>query len=128
MDFLTLYPLGRNLFIEILCDKYVTWQPQTAEQLDARLDDITKIISELKQYCAERDMFQVAIINFNKAIQFDKINYVLAAKMCSRLIERFPDTLLKRVEFQHANPIIHTIYESVQFLLPKKLTRIIMFV
>jgi len=126
MDFLTFYPKGKNLFIEFIPDKYVSWQPSTEEQITDKIEAVAPLISELREYCRTRGITQVIIIDCDKAIQFDKFNYVLACKMVTLLTRKYPDPndTLKRIEVRHCNQAITGIYNSCKVLLPKKLSDI----
>lgn len=125
MDFLVLYPRGKNLFIEIVCDSYITYQPRTETELDDKVSEIVPVIQELKEYCIKNSLNQIVIINFEKAIYFEKINFILTAKLVKKLSETFPDTLLKRIEFHHVSPVIKTIYDTVKGILPKNIKDVI---
>lgn len=125
MDFLVLYPRGKNLFIEIVCDSYIKYQPRTETELDDKVSEIVPVIQELKEYCIKNSLNQIVIINFEKAIYFEKINFILTAKLVKKLSETFPDTLLKRIEFHHVSPVIKTIYDNVKGILPKNIKDVI---
>jgi hypothetical protein len=126
MDFLTFYPKGKNLFIEFIPDKYINWQPNTENDIKSKIEDIVPIINELRDYCRTRGISQVIVIDCDKAIQFDRLNYVLACKMVTVLTRDYPDPseVLKRVEVKHCNQAITTIYNSSKILLPKKVVDI----
>lgn len=121
MEFILLYPRGKMLFIEIVCDKYIHWQPKTDEELTVKVNELVPIVEELKEYCMTRGLNQTVIVNFEKAIHFEKVNFLLAAKMVSKLSEIFPDTLLKKIEFHHVSPVLKTIYDTVKGVLPKSI-------
>jgi hypothetical protein len=125
MDWITLYPRGKNLLIEIVCDTYISWQPRTEAELALKVEQITPIVAELKAYCASRGLTQTVIVNFEKAIHFEKVNFILAAKMVRSLSELFPETCLKRIEFHHVSPVLKTIYDTVKGILPKVIKDII---
>lgn len=126
MDFLTFYPKGKNLFIEFIPDKYIIWQPNTENEIDKKVKEIAPIISELREYCKTRSISQVIIVDCDKAIQFDRLNYVLVCKMITVLTREYPDPndTLKRVEIRHCNQAITAIYNSSKILLPKKVADI----
>jgi hypothetical protein len=126
MDFLTFYPKGKNLFIEFIPDKYINWQPNTENDIKSKIEDIVPIINELRDYCRTRGISQVIVIDCDKAIQFDRLNYVLACKMVTVLTRDYPDPseVLKRVEVKHCNQAITAIYNSSKILLPKKVVDI----
>jgi len=125
MDFLVLYPRGKNLFIEIVCDSYIKYQPRTESELDQKATELIPVIQELREYCIKNSLVQIVIINFEKAIYFEKINFILTAKLVKKLSETFPDTPLKRIEFHHVSPVIKTIYDTVKGILPKNIKDVI---
>lgn len=126
MDFLTFYPKGKNLFIEFIPDKYITWQPNTEDEIQKKLTDIVPVINELRDYCRTRGINQVIVIDCDKAINFDRLNYVLMCKTITILTRDYPDpdNILKRVEVRHCNQAITAIYNSSKVLLPKKVSDI----
>lgn len=126
MDFLTFYPKGKNLFIEFIPDKYIIWQPNTENEIDKKVKELVPIITELREYCRTRGISQVIIVDCDKAIQFDRLNYVLVCKMITVLTREYPDPddTLKRVEVRHCNQAITAIYNSSKILLPKKVADI----
>jgi hypothetical protein len=126
MEFLTFYPKGKNIFIEFIPDKYISWQPTTENEIDMKVKELVPTITELREYCKQRDISQVIIIDCDKAIQFDRLNYVLACKMVTLLTREYPDpsNTLKRVEVRHCNQAMTAIYNSSKILLPKKVVDI----
>lgn len=126
MDFLTFYPKGKNLFIEFIPDKYVTWQPNTESDVQSKIEKVAPVIHELREYCRARCVSQIIIIDCDKAIHFDRLNYVLACKMVTALTRDYPDpsNVLKRVEVRHCNKAITAIYNSSKILLPKNVVDI----
>lgn len=126
MDFLTFYPKGKNLFIEFVPDKYIHWQPSTEDDTLDKVKEIAPVIDELRNYCKSRGIYQIIVIDCDKAIHFDRLNYVLACKMITVLTRDYPDPddILKRVEVRHCNQAITAIYNSCKILLPKKVADI----
>lgn len=126
MDFLTFYPKGKNLFIEFIPDNYIQWQPNNEEEIQKKVLEIVPVINELRAYCRTRGINQVIIIDCDKAINFDRLNYVLACKMITVLTREYPDPddILKRVEVRHCNQAITAIYNSSKVLLPRKVSDI----
>lgn len=126
MDFLIFYPKGRNLFIEFIPDKYVLWQPRTESEIHEKIEELVPLIKELRSYCDLHNTSQIFIIDCDKALEFDRINYVLACKMVSELNEKHPDPndILKRIEVRHCHPAITAIFNSSKVLLPKKVADI----
>jgi hypothetical protein len=121
MEFLIFYPKGRNLFIEFIPDKYIEWQPRTENEITEKLKEVIPLINELREYCRLHNTSQVFIIDCDKAIEFDRINYVLMCKMVSIINEDYPDpnNTLKRIEVRHCHPSITAIFNSSKVLLPK---------
>lgn len=126
MDFLVFYPKGKNIFIEIIPDKLVDWQPKTDEDINVKLKELFPLISQLKDYSLHNRVDQIIVIDCDKAIQFDRLNYVLICKLISKLHEKHPDdeNILKRIEVRHCNSAITGIYNASKSLLPKKITDI----
>jgi hypothetical protein len=122
MNFLTFYPKGKNLFIEFVPDKYIQWQPRTEIEVREKIQEITPIIKELREYSSSH----VLVIDCDKALEFDRLNYVLMCKMVSILNDEYPDPneSLKRVELKHCHPAISAIFNSSKVLLPKKIADI----
>lgn len=126
MDFLVLYPKGRNMFIEFVPDKYIGWQPNTEAEIRSKLDEISPVITELRHYCKSRGLTQIIVIDCDKAVQFDRLNYVLLCKMVTLITRDLPDPddILRRIEVRHCNPVIASIYNSSKVLLPRIVTDI----
>ncbi len=126
MDFLIFYPKGKNLFIEFLPDKYIKWQPCTENEIAEKIKEVVPLIQELRGYCQLHNTSQIFIIDCDKALEFDRLNYVLACKMVSILNEEYPDpeNTLKRIEVRHCHPAITAIFNSSKVLLPKKISDI----
>jgi hypothetical protein len=125
MEFILLYPRGKNLFIEIVCDTYIPWQPRTEEELTVKVNELVPVVTELKEYCMSRGLNQIVIVNFEKAIHFEKLNFLLAAKMVRKLSEMFPDTLLKKIEFHNVSPVLKTIYDTMKGIIPRRIKDVI---
>lgn len=125
-DFLVFYPKGKNLFIEFVPDKYLDWQPVIETDIPNKVSEVGKVITELKEYCETNKINQVIVIDCDKAVQFDRINYVLACKLVTAIQERFPDTkgILTRIEIRHCHPAIKTIINSCKALIPKRVSSI----
>lgn len=126
MDFLIFYPKGRNLFIEFIPDKYLEWQPRTENEIHEKIKQLVPLIKELRDYCYVHTISQVFIIDCDKALEFDRLNYVLACKMISILNDEYPDPndTLKRIEVKHCHPAITAIFNSSKVLLPRKVADI----
>lgn len=126
MDFLVFYPKGKNMFIEIVPDKLVSWQPNTESEIQEKIKQVSPLIDQMKEYCDENGTNQIIIIDCDKAIQFDRLNYVLLCKFVSELTKKHPDkdNILKRIEVRHCNSAITGIYNASKTLLPKKITDI----
>lgn len=126
MDFLVFYPKGKNIFIEIVPDKLIDWQPKTEDEIENKVKELFPLISQLKDYSLQNKVDQIMIIDCDKAIQFDRLNYVLICKLISKLHEKHPDdeNVLKRIEVRHCNSAITGIYNASKSLLPKKITDI----
>lgn len=126
MDFLVFYPKGKNIFVEIIPDKLVEWQPKTEDDIQPKLEDLFPLISQLKDYSVQNKLDHIIIIDCDKAIQFDRLNYVLLCKFISKMTEKHPDkeNVLKRIEVRHCNSAITGIYNASKNLLPKKITDI----
>lgn len=126
MDFLTFYPKGRKMFIEFIPDKYIAWQPMTEDDISKKIKEIVPMILELRSYCSQNKISQIIVIDCDKALEFDRLNYVLACKMVNILNEKYPDheEILKRVEVRHCHPAIASIFNSSKILLPRKVTDI----
>lgn len=127
MDFIVFYPKGKNMYIEIIPDKYIHWQPKTDVELNKKADEISPMIEQLKTYCETHKIKQIIIIDWDKAIHFEKLNYVLTCKLVYELGTRFPNCqhILSRIEMQHCNGAIVSIYNTAKRLLPKWTTDIL---
>ncbi len=127
MDFLTFYPKGRNVIIEFVPDKYINWQPQTESDIPEKLEQVGKVIEQLKSYCLQNNISQMIVLDCDKAIHFEKINYVLMCKFITRIHEKHPDhdDILRRIEIQHCHPAIKAIMDASRPLLPKRVVNIL---
>lgn len=126
MEFLTFYPKGKNLFIEFIPDKYISWQPNTEDDIQKKVVEIVPVIEELRRFCREKNVSQIIIIDCDKAVNFDKLNYVLTCKMIEIITRNYPDPddILKKIEVRHCNSAITAIYNSSKVLLPKNVSNI----
>ena len=126
MDFLTFYPKGKHMYIEMVPDKLVEWQPTIEDDIKKKVEEISPLVENLRSYCEKREIFQTIIIDCDKAIYFDKINYILLCKLVSELTKKYPDpkNILKRIEMRHCNSAVSGIYNASKPLLPKKITDI----
>lgn len=126
MDFLVFYPKGKNIFVEVIPDKLVQWQPKTEEEIQTKIEELSPLISQLKDYSLKNKVKQIMILDCDKAVQFDRLNYVLLCKMITKLTEKHPDdeNVLSRIEVRHCNSAITGIYNASKSLLPKKITDI----
>jgi hypothetical protein len=127
MDFLKFYPKGRNLIIEIITDKYVCWQPTIEDEITSKIDEISPIVAELLQYCKTNNMNEIILLDFDKAIQFDKINYILLCKIIKILTDKFVDDekTLKKVELRRCNETIVKIFNTMKGALPNSIVKIL---
>lgn len=128
MDFLKFYPKGKNLIIEIIPDKYVGWQPITEDEIQSKIDELSPTVSELLVYCKSNNMNEIILLDFDKAIHFDKINYILLCKIIKILTDKFFDDdekILKKVELRHCNETIVKIYSTVKGALPNSIVKIL---
>lgn len=125
-DFLKVYPKGRVMVIEIIVDKYINWQPKTDEEVQVKSVELAKIVEEMREYCRSRGITQTIVFDCDKALEFDRLNYVLACKLVSVLTRDYddPDHTLKRIEIHRCHPAIITIYNSAKVLLPKCIANI----
>ncbi len=126
MDFLVFYPKGKNIFIELIPDKLIFWQPKTEDEIDTKVKELFPLISQLKEYSLKNKVNQIIVIDCDKAVQFDKLNYVLICKLVSRIHEKHPDdeNILNRIEMRHCNSAVTGIYNASKSLLPKRITDI----
>lgn len=126
MDFLVFYPKGKNMYIEIIPDKLVNWQPKTEDEIDKKIDEVSPVIEKVRDHCDTNHLSQNIIIDCDKAIYFDKLNYVLICKLVRELTNKYPDKTnnLKKIEVRHCNSAISGIYTASKPLLPKKITEI----
>ncbi len=126
MDFLKFYPKGKNLIIEIIPDNYISWQPVKEADIEQKSSELIPIIEQLISYCKTHRMQEIIIIDFDKAIHYDKINYVLLAKLVHNLTVLFPeDGILKSIELRHCSEAVTTIYKSIKRALPSSITNIL---
>jgi hypothetical protein len=126
MEFLTFYPKGKNLFIEFIPDKYISWQPNTETDIQKKVDEIVPVIEELRRFCRDKQVSQIIIIDCDKAVNFDRLNYVLTCKMIEIITRNHPDPddILKKIEVRHCNTAITAIYNSSKVLLPRNVSNI----
>ncbi len=126
MDFLSFYPKGKHMYIEMVPDKLVNWQPKTEDEIKDKIKEVSPLIEQLRSYCESRGIRQTMIIDCDKAINFDKLNYILVCKLVTELTLLYPDpkNTLSKIELRHCNSAIAGIYTASKPLLPKKVTEI----
>jgi hypothetical protein len=126
MDFLTFFPKGKNMYVELIPDKLVHWQPTTDDEIEYKIKEVSPLVEQLREYCESRKIHQTVVIDCDKAIQFDKLNYILICKFVSELTRKYPDpnNTLRRIELRHCNSAVSGIYNASKPLLPKKITEI----
>ena len=64
MDFLVFYPKGKNIFIELIPDKLVNWQPKTENDIDTKVKELFPLISQLKDYSLKNKVNQIIILAY----------------------------------------------------------------
>jgi hypothetical protein len=89
--------------LEIVPDKYIEWQPRTDNELIQKYKSVVKVFKDIPVH--------IILINFEKAIQFSKINFVMAIKFAN-MFENPP-----RIEFHKMNEMTATLYIKMYPLL-----------
>ena len=78
MKFIKLYHVKQTSVIEIFPDEYIKWQPTTDSEIEKKMSHFSRISTRLRQKC-------IIVIDCDKAIYFDRINYILLEKMISHI-------------------------------------------
>lgn len=78
MKFIHLYHVEQTSVIEIFPDEYIKWQPTTDSDIDEKISHFTKVSNRLRQKC-------LVVIDCDKAIYFDRVNYILLEKLISHV-------------------------------------------
>lgn len=78
MKFMKLYHVNETSLLEIFPDEYIKWQPITETEISEKIIIFSKVSERLRKKC-------LVVIDCDKAIYFDKVNYVLLEKMISSI-------------------------------------------
>jgi hypothetical protein len=81
MKFIRLYHLGNCSVVEVFPDEYIKLQPHTDDSISIFLKQFENIERRIQKKC-------VVLIDCDKAIHFDKINFILLIKMIHNI--KFP--------------------------------------
>ncbi len=125
MDFLKFFPRGRKLIIEFIPDAYIHWQPVKNDDIEGKASELYRVIKGVNSYCESHDMDQIIIIDCDKTIQYNKINYVLLCKLVNKMCSYFSKTRLVKIEIRHCNPIIEKFCNASKSLLVKSIADIL---
>lgn len=123
-DFLKFYPViknGKKLVIEFIIDKFIFWQPMTTKQVDEKIREIFPVFCQLNTYCDDRDLDVVCVVDCDKALNYQRLNYVLLCEFISKLCEIFENTRLSRIEIKHCHTAILLLYNSSLPLIPESI-------
>lgn len=99
-SFLRLHHAPDVTVIEVFPDEYIKWQPLVRE-------DIPKKIETLKKLPLRKKF--VVVIECDRALFFDRINFVLLSEMAKHATTAIP------VILKHCGPHLRRIVESVSF-------------
>lgn len=78
MKFIRLYHVDKTSVVEIFPDEYLHWQPKNIHEIDDKLSQFLHVTNRIRNAC-------LVIIDCDKAIQYDKLNYVLLEEMISHI-------------------------------------------
>lgn len=78
MKFIRLYHLGNSTVVEVFPDMYINWQPVSENQVKEKMEEFQIISKRIQKQC-------VVLIDCDKMIYFDKINFVLLKNMISKI-------------------------------------------
>ena len=128
MEFIKFFPVDKKLYIEFTIDKYIETQPLTTKQVDERVKEWSKQVCMLNSY-TERNGFteQIVIVDMDKAINCQKLNYTLLAKAMHGLLDSIGDKFHRKVYVTHANATVLSLYSGLKPLLPEVITKVISF-
>ena len=128
MEFIKFFPVDKKLYIEITMDKYVETQPLNTKQVEERVKEWSKQVRMINSY-TEKNGFneQLIIIDMDKAINCQKLNYTLLAKVIHGLLESIGDQFHRKVYVTHANATVISLYSGLKPLLPEVITNVISF-
>lgn len=74
MKFIRLYHLGNSTVVEIFPDMYIEWQPKTEQEIKTKLNEFKHVEQRIQKKC-------VVVIDCDKTIYIDKLNFILLLKM-----------------------------------------------
>lgn len=102
MKFIKLYHLNNSTVIEVLPDNYVEWQPKTFDQIDEKLAEFSVVAQRIQKKC-------VVVIDCDKTVHFDRINFVLLNELLQRSIQFTLIVIMKK-----CNSVIKTLVQNMK--------------
>lgn len=127
MEFLLCNPNkdDNTLYVEIISDKYILEQPITDADVNTKVTEYVPIIQKLSEYPLGK---LVIVIDCDKALEYQKINFALACRLITKLCTYFGDGYLPdKIHVIHSNTIILSLYTGMRPLLPKSILKLIQF-
>lgn len=101
MKFIRLYNIDKTSVVEIFPDEYVHWQPKNMSEIDEKLSQFSNVTKRLRDVC-------LVIVDCDKAIQYDKLNYVLLEELISHVDKNIA------VIFKNCNDTLKKIVNSMK--------------
>jgi hypothetical protein len=127
MDFLLCNPKKKEdtLYIEIIADKYIKNQPLTETDVNNKVREYVPIIQKIHEYPLKN---LIIIIDCDKALEYQRINFVLGCKLVYKLYSYFgEDYLPDKIHVIHSNTFILSMYTGMRPLLPQSVLRLVTF-
>ena len=106
MKFIRLYNVNKSSVLEIFVDEYIKWQPKTEYEIPEKMIQFKKVCDRIQDKC-------IILIDCDKAIYFDKVNYILIEKMISNIHVNLA------VIIKNCNPQIKNLVNSLK--IPKNI-------
>ena len=126
MKFCKFHPIDKILYIEIILDKYIEEQPLTQQQVYERAKEWAPYIKLINRYTVSNNITKQCIIfDMDKALNFQKLNFTLAALVTRELINKLDSVVPFEIHVTHMNSMNLSMYTGFKSLLPKSFSQMI---
>lgn len=100
MKFMKFYHMGNSTVVEIYPDEYIKWQPVTEDEIQYKVKILESISKRIQKNI-------IIIIDCDKMVHYDKVNYVLLKKMISYV--DFPLIVIMKKCNKHIKTLIENL-------------------
>lgn len=95
------YHMGNSTVVEVFPDEYIKWQPVTEDDIPSKIQMFENVSRRIQKKI-------LVIVDCDKMVHFDKVNYILLKKMVSGI--DFPLIVIMK----NCNNKIKTLIENLK--------------